>query len=94
MEKLLVKSFDKDKTNREIAEGVQTINFASWERLKPLLAHAANVTEERVVGIRVIAQGVEIVLGDKESDSQCYHPWPSRVRTHRGFHCGDCGKRF
>lgn len=24
----------------------------------------------------------------------CLHPMQSRVRTHRGYHCGDCGKRF
>lgn len=24
----------------------------------------------------------------------CPHPIDSRVNTHRGVHCGDCGKRF
>jgi len=96
MEKLLVKSFDKDKSNREIAEGVQTINFASWERLRPLLAVAANTDKERVIGLRVIDQGVEIILGEEEcfQEEKCYHRIQSRVKTHRGYHCGDCGKRF
>lgn len=26
--------------------------------------------------------------------SACLHPMQSRVRTHRGYYCGDCGKRF
>jgi len=24
----------------------------------------------------------------------CYHLLRDRVRTHRGYHCGNCGKRF
>jgi hypothetical protein len=29
-----------------------------------------------------------------EEEPVCYHPQSKRVRTHRGYHCDDCGKRF
>ncbi|MEK6829815.1 MAG: hypothetical protein AABY15_06880 [Nanoarchaeota archaeon] len=31
---------------------------------------------------------------DFEFEQPCWHPTHARVRTHRGSHCGDCGKRF
>lgn len=27
-------------------------------------------------------------------DEVCYHRIRDRVRTHKGYHCGNCGKRF
>ena len=30
----------------------------------------------------------------KDSNNLCYHPLNKRVRTHRGYHCGICGKKF
>jgi len=31
---------------------------------------------------------------DEPEEQKCYHPTQSRVLTHRGYHCGDCGKQF
>ncbi len=28
------------------------------------------------------------------ADEVCYHRTQHRVRTHRGYHCNNCGKRF
>ena len=28
------------------------------------------------------------------TDEVCYHRPQDRVRTHRGYHCNKCGKRF
>ena len=28
------------------------------------------------------------------ADNVCFHRTQDRVRTHRGFYCGSCGKRF
>lgn len=37
----------------------------------------------------------ETDLTKEEPEKQkCYHPTQSRVLTHRGYHCGDCGKQF
>lgn len=30
----------------------------------------------------------------EEIEVPCFHRTQSRVRTHRGTHCGDCGKQF
>jgi len=28
------------------------------------------------------------------ADEVCFHSTQDRVRTHRGYHCNNCGKRF
>lgn len=55
-------------TDTQLArDGCVTVNFASWQRMKPYLAAAAGVPEDRVIGVRVIEQcggpdGIEIIL--------------------------------
>lgn len=34
------------------------------------------------------------IKDEVKSNEICYHPPKDRVRTHRGFHCNRCGKRF
>lgn len=34
------------------------------------------------------------IMITKNIEPICIHPPQNRVKTHRGFHCGDCGKRF
>jgi hypothetical protein len=31
---------------------------------------------------------------NEPEERPCHHPPRSRVLTHRGYHCGDCGKQF
>lgn len=31
---------------------------------------------------------------EEKNEQPCYHPRHLRVYTHRGSHCGGCGKRF
>lgn len=56
----IVKSFDKNIPDAEIASGVYTIGFCSWERLKPYLEQASNGRE--VIGIRIDEKGIELIL--------------------------------
>lgn len=56
------KSLTPEKTDFEIENGCHSINFCSWNRLKPFLAKAAGCEEERVIGVRAIKEGVEIIL--------------------------------
>lgn len=32
--------------------------------------------------------------GEDDLEEQCYHLPKDRIRSHRGFHCGKCGKRL
>lgn len=34
------------------------------------------------------------LINPTNDNSRCYHPVSDRVITHRGRHCGNCGKRF
>jgi len=58
----IIKPLDKKTTPYELENGCQTINFCSWERLKPALAHAAGCEVERVKGVRADEVGIEIIL--------------------------------
>jgi len=35
-----------------------------------------------------------IAVEPKITNDICYHLLRDRVLTHRGYHCGKCGKRF
>jgi hypothetical protein len=62
MEKLLTKSFDRNVSDHELERGCHAINFCSWSRLRPFLAQASNNREEDIQGVRVIKEGLEIIL--------------------------------
>lgn len=52
-----------------------------FKRLLELLKFKKS-TKTAIVGNTVLA------------DEVCFHRTQYRVRTHRGFHCNNCGKRF
>jgi hypothetical protein len=55
----IAKSLDKSKTDSEIANGCNAVNFCSWERLKPFLEQAAG---NKVLGVRAGKDGLEIIV--------------------------------
>ena len=58
----IIKSLDKSTTDHQIEIGCNSINFCSWERLKPYL-EAANGGSP-IKGIRADKNGIEIILKD------------------------------
>lgn len=58
----IVKSLDKNFTDQQIENGTHTINFCSWERLKPYL-EAANGGSP-IKGVRADKNGLEIIFKD------------------------------
>ncbi len=60
METKIIKSFDKNISDKQLEQGVNTINWCSWERLRPYLVQANGGSE--VIGIRADKNGIDIIL--------------------------------
>lgn len=58
----IIKSFDKNISIFKIETGTHTINYCSWERLKPYLEQANGGSP--IKGIRADENGIEIILKD------------------------------
>lgn len=37
---------------------------------------------------------IEQEIDKRKAEDVCYHSFQDRVRTHRGYHCGKCGKKM
>jgi hypothetical protein len=58
----IIKSLDKSTHENQLQAGCHSINFCSWERLRPYLEQATG--NKAIKGIRATDEGVEIILKD------------------------------
>lgn len=59
----IVKSFDKSVSDYEIEHGGSVVNYCSFDRLKPYLEQACNLSKnEKIKGITIDENGIRILL--------------------------------
>ena len=50
--------------------------------------------EEGIEAMKRIKESHKETIYINPDDKVCYHLPKDRIRTHRGYHCGNCGKRL